>query len=129
MNLLDHAQQLRYRSSRRLECPSIIDQHVILLQFTQTYFNSLNMPVRGKIKYTPHHFPLIPRQVRWIPIQHLSQTCYTCALHKALPEFFPDVLDSVDTQGIDLESGNEMVNPGVERGDDMWGFGVEVGGL
>lgn len=39
------------------------------------------------------------------------------------------MLDSVDAEGVYLERGNEMVDPGVERGDDVGGFGVEIRGL
>lgn len=39
------------------------------------------------------------------------------------------MLDSVDTESVYLERGNEMVDPGVERGDDVGGFGVEIRGL
>jgi hypothetical protein len=62
-------------------------------------------------------------------MQDLAHRRYTRRSDKVRPKVFPDMLDGIDPQEIDMEVVDHGIDPCVELLDDLWGLGVQVGHL
>jgi len=59
-------------------------------------------------------------------MQDFSNYSYACSLNESRPKIFPDVLDGIDPQSIDIVCLDQVLYPTIERIDDMWILSVEI---
>jgi hypothetical protein len=59
-------------------------------------------------------------------MQDFSNYSHSSSLNESRPEVFSDMLDSIDSESIDVICLHQVVDPAVQRIDHMRIFGIEI---
>jgi hypothetical protein len=64
---------------------------------------------------------------RLTAMQDFPYYSHSSSLHESRPEIFPDMLDSINSESIDVICLNQVVDPAIQRIDHMRVLGIKVG--